>query len=227
MILWLLLFLLVIGISFILAFRSMRDYQEIPQKVNVDYSLFLIRQVKTFDVKILDTIRQEVLVKGKIVSFERLLKGSETALTVFGPKNILCRFQNELNLLELEDYAAEFTDSAVSVWEVGVKEAAKLNHDHFSDIFSNLPKLEPDEHFFWQVIISKDQVQIRAAVSSRDPIRKKILASAQNLNAGGLVKIPKPFSNKQMIEFYKTRSFSKDNSGLILDSAGIMRLLKV
>ena len=227
MILWLLLFLLVIGISFILAFRSMKDYQEIPRKADMDYSLFLIRQVKTLDVKILNTIRQEVLAQGEIISLERLLKGSETALTVFGPKSILGKFQSGLNLLELEDYAAEFTDSRVCVWEVGAKETVKLDPDHFSDILSNLPKLESDEHFFWQVILSKDQVQIRAAVSSKDPIRKKMLSSVQNLNAGGLVKIPKPFSNEQMIEFYRARSFSKDNFGPILDSEGIMRLLKV
>lgn len=227
MILWLLLFLLVIGISFILAFRSMRDYQEIPQKTDVDYGLFLVRQIKNFDVKLLDSIRQEVLTEKAIVSLERLFKGRQTALTIFGPKNILSKFQNELDILELEDYTTEFTDNRVYVWEVGARATAKLNPDHFNEIFSNLPQLEAWEQFFWQVILNKNQVQIRAAVFSEDPIRKKMLASVQNLNAGGLVKIPKPFSNKQMIEFYRARSLSKDNFGPILDTEGIMRLLKV
>ncbi len=228
MILWLLLFLLVIGISFILAFRSMKDYQAIPQKTHVGYGLFLVRQIKNFDAKLLDSIRQEVLAKGAIVSLERLFKGRQTALTIFGPKNILVKFQSELDILELEDYTMEFKDSDVSVWEMGVREAVKLNLDHFNKIFSNLPQLEAEEQFFWQVIPNKGQVQIRAAVSSKDPMRKKMLASAQHLNAaGGLVKIPKPFSNEQMIEFYRARSLSKGNSGPILDSEGITRLLKV
>lgn len=227
MILWLLLFLLIIGISFILAFRSMKDYQEIPQKTNVDYGLFLVRQIKNFDAKLLDSIRQEVLAQEAIVSFERLFKGRQTALTIFGPKNILAQFQSELGILELEDYTMEFTDSTVSVWEVGVKETARLNPDHFNKIFSNLPQLEAEEQFFWQVILNKGPVQIRAAVSSKDPIRKKILVSAQNLNAGGLVKIPKPFSNEQMIEFYSARSLSKETAGPILDSEGIVCLLQV
>ncbi len=217
MILWLLLFLIVIGLSFFLAFRSMKDYQEIPQADSVDYGLFLVRQIKNFDAKLLDSIRQEVSAQGRVVSLERLFKGSQTALTIFGPKNILDKFQSGLDLLELEDYTTEFSDSRVNVWEVGVKESSKLN----------LPQLEAEEQFFWQVILGKNQVQIRAAVSSKDPVRKKMLASAQNLNAGGLYKIPKPFSTEQMIEFYRTRSLSKATKGPILDTEGIMRLLMV
>lgn len=227
MILWLLLFLLVIGISFILAFRSMKDFQEIPQKAEEDYSLFLVRQVTNLDAKILDFIRQKVFAKGGIVSFERLFKGTQTALTIFGPKNILVEFQSELNLLELEDYAAEFTDSNVSVWEVGTRDSTKLNPDQLSDFFSSLPQLEPEEQFFWQVIPDKSKVQIRAAISSKDTLRRKILASTQNLNAGGLHKIPRPFSNEQMVEFYRARSLSQDIKGPILDAEGIIRFLKI
>lgn len=227
MILWLTLFLLVIGISFILAFRSMKDYQEIPQKIKEDYSLFLVRQVTKLDAKILDLIHQKVSVQGRIVSFERLFKGAQTAFTIFGPKDILNEFQNELNLLELEDYAAKFTDNNVSVWEVGIKESDKPDQDQSSDFFSNFLQLKPEEQFFWQVIPNKTQVQIRAAVSSGDPIRQKLLTSAQNINAGRLHKIPRPFSNEQMIEFYKARSLSKDSKGPFLGAEGIIRFLKI
>ena len=205
----------------------MKDYQETPQKASVDYSLFLIRQVKIFNAKILDTICQEVFAEGEIVSLERLFRGHQTALTIFGPKSILNKFQNELNLLELEDYTGEFTDSKIYVWEVGAKKTTKLNLDHFSNFFRNLPKLKSDEHFYWQLLLSRDQIQIRAAVSSNDPIRKKLLHSVQDLNTGGLVKIPNPFSNEQMIKFYKTRSVNKNDFGPILDSKEIISLLKV
>lgn len=218
MILWVLLFLLVIGISFVLAFRSMKDFQEIPQRINVDYGLFLVRQIKNFNANLLDSIRQEVSVQGGVLSLERLLKGRQAALTVFGPKNILAQFQSELDLLELEDYTTEFEGNDISVWEVGVKD---------KELFGNLPQLEAEEQFFLQVIPGKNQVQIRAAVFSKDPIRKKMLSSVQSLNTWGLNKIPKPFLNEQMIEFYKARSLSKETAGPILDTEGIMRLLTV
>lgn len=228
MFLWLALFLLVILISFILAFRSMKDYQEIPQKTHVEYGLFLVRQIKNFDVGIVDSIYQIVFTSGEIVSFERLFKGHQTALTIFGPKNILAQFQDELDLLELEDYTTEFNIDNVSIWEVGVRRNANLNPGHFNKIFSELPKLEADEQFFWQVIPRQYQVQIRAAVSSKDPSRKKMLTSTlQNLNAGGLIKIPKPFSTQYMIDFYRARSLSKGNSRVTLDSEGVLHLLRV
>lgn len=217
MILWIILFLLIISISFVLAFRSMKDFHEVPQKIKVNYGLFLVRQVVNFNAKILDEICQRASADGGIVSFERLFKGSQTVLTIFGPVNILKDYKNDLNLLELEDYTVGFTNSEVSVWEVGA----------YGDVFNNLPKLAPLEHFFWQVIPSKGKVQIRAVVSSKDPNRLKILSSAQELIAGGLKKVPRPFSNEQMIEFYKTRSLSHDHAGPILNTEGILQLLKV
>ena len=63
MTLWIILFLLSVGISFVLALRSMRDYQEIPQKSDLDYGLFLIRRLDNFDAKLLDSMREFVLAK--------------------------------------------------------------------------------------------------------------------------------------------------------------------
>jgi len=234
--LWLILFLLIIGISFILAFRSMKDYQEIPKASKVEYGLFLIRRTDSFDAGVLGSIGKFMLDNSLIISLERLFKGNKAALTIFGPKEILNRFSASLSLLELEDYILDCQTEDLSIWEVGVKENTGPNLDDQNNIFANLSQMGDEDQFFWQVILGsrkeKDnisfQTQIRAVVYSKDPSRKKILTSLlQGLKLGKLAKIPKPFSTEQMMDFFRSRSLSKDSNGPILDSVGVMRLLKV
>lgn len=236
MIIWIVLFLLIIGVSFILAFRSMKDYQEIPRNSKVEYGLFLIRKTESFNVNILNSIGKLIFNEGFVISIERLFKGHQAALTIFGPKKILDEFTTELDLLELEDYTLALKVLEISVWEVGVKDNKKLNIDSPNNIFMNLSELGDEDQFFWQVIlgVGKEgenltfQTQIRAVVYSKDPSRKKVLTSSlQELKQGELTKIPKPFSTEQMMDFYHLRVLSKDSSGPILNSEGIIRLLKV
>lgn len=229
MILWLALFLLVIAVSFILALQSMRDYQNIPQQSKAEYGLFLIRQTEKFSSKALDSIREILREDANlIVSIERLFRGSEAALTIFGPKKILDKFASEFSLLELEDYTQNLESQHISVWEVGVIDAGQFKSGSLDNIFDNLPVLESEEQFFWQVVIGRDQTQIRAAIYSRDPARRQTLAPYfQNLASGQLIKIPKPFSSEQMITFYRLRSLGRDSKLPVLDSEGVIRLLRV
>lgn len=227
MILWLILFLIIVGISFILAFWSMRDYQEIPQQSKAEYGLFLIRRTDNLNFEILDVFRRSMLDRGFIISMERLFKGKQAALAIFGPKKILEQYSQQLNLLELEDYALNLVSENIIIWEVGVKGST-------DNIFKNLPELTHEDQFFWQVILARAgddlsfQTQIRAAVYSKDPLRRKALASMlQNLNIGELIKIPRPFSQEQMMNFYKLRSLDKASNGPVLVSKGVMCLLKI
>lgn len=228
MILWLILFLLIVGISFILAFWSMRDYQEIPQQSKAGYSLFLIRRTDSLNSEILDVIRKSMLKQGLIISIERLFKGKKAALAIFGPKKILEQFTKQLDLLELEDYTLNLAGQDIFIWEIGVKGST-------NDIFKHLPVLEHEDQFFWQVILSAKeggdlsfQTQIRAAVYSKDPVRRKTLVPLfQNLSIGQLVKIPRPFSQEQMMSFYKLRSLDKVGHGPVLTSLRVMSLLKI
>lgn len=229
MILWLALFFLVIAISFILALRSMKDYQEIPQQSKLEYGLFLIRQKENFNSKALDSIRKFLLEEaGLIISIERLFKGSQAALTIFGPKSLLDKFASEFNLLELEDYASVLESQHVSAWEVGVKDVSRFKSGSPDNVFQNLPLLESGDQFFWQVIVGGDKTQIRAALYSKDSVRRQRLAPLfQNLASGQLIKIPKPFSSEQMMAFYRLRSLDRDSKAPILDSEGIMRIVKI
>lgn len=235
MILWIVLFLLVVGISFVLALQSMKDYQEIPQKSNADYGLFLIRQPENFNTSFLDNVREQMLAENLIISIERLFKDSQSALTIFGPKKILLNYTVQLNFLELEDYAAALSAEDISLWEVGLKTTGNFNPLNLNNIFNDLSQLGGAEQFFWQVVLAakKDggnlfQTQIRALVYSKDPERRKTLvSSAQNIASSELTKVPKPFSTQQMLDSFKLRSLSKDSSGPMINSDGVSRLVKI
>lgn len=232
MILWIILFLLIVGISFILAFQSMKDYQEMPKEASIEYGLFLVRNINNFNIDFLNSIRDIILNEGLIISCERLFKGSQTALTIFGPRKILEEYVSDLSLLELEDYTAVLDSNRVSVWEVGVKNNQSLNTEYLKNIFDNIPELRPDEQFFWQVLLRAGedpsfQTQIRALIFSSDERRKTLAGEFQNIGLGELTKVPRPFSPLQMMAFYSSRSFSKDSKGPVLPGEAVINLLKL
>lgn len=233
MILWIILFLLVVAISFVLAYQSMRDYQEIPLKSKEDYGLYLVRKPENLNAGLLDSIRELIKKDGLVISLERLFKGQQAALVIFGPKKILTGFSSTLDLLELEDYSLNVDSRNVSTWEMGVKNK-QLQEFGFVNIFQNLPKLLTDEQFLWQIVLGvKDGTavfdsQIRAAIYSQDPQRRKTLAQEfQIITAGELVKIPRPFSQDQMMAFYRLRSLAKDSSGPLLGVETVINLVKI
>jgi len=232
--LWIILFLLVIAISFVLAFLSMRDYRDIPHTSRDEYALFLIRQTANLNAETLRSLGYLMLSEGLILSIERLFKGPQAALTLFGPRKILDKFMESLNLLELEDYTENLLSSHISIWEEGVRNT-KEQIQNTGNIFENLAKLGAEDQFFWQIILGAKkgeeltfQTQIRAAVYPREEARKGQLASMfQNFSFGSLVMVPKPFSTEQMMEFFRSRSLSSDTSGPVLSPEGVVQLLKV
>lgn len=242
MIIWLVLFVIIIFISFILAYLSMRDYQEVPEK-KLQYSTFLIQNPDNFKAEVLDNLHQ-LIKRGETISLERLFKGDKSALVIFGPKEILQQFSN-LNLLELEDYTAVKIED-LAAWELTLK-----NHQEVvSYIFNQMPSLETQEQFWWQIVLqansknyladltdrlrgvqltSEDKVyraQIRAVlVAPSEQRRKKLKVLLENLS-DNLIKIPRPFTSAQIFEFYTSRSFTPASFGVsILNSAQILTLL--
>lgn len=222
MILWVVLFVLVVAISFVLAARSMRDFTEVPQS-NDDYSLFLIRKTQGLTLELLSSIHNELLKSNFIISFERLFKGNKSALVIFGPRKLLTHHQNLLDLLELEDYT-DVNIEDISAWEAGIK--SKIN---IQKIFTNLPQFLENDQFWWQIIISKgSKVQIRAIVITSDDIKRNSLTQTlHNLAPEKVIKLPKAFSSQQILEFYKLRSFRKDSENLSLSSEEILSLLLI
>lgn len=236
MIVYVVIFLLVIFMSFLMALRSMKDYQVIPQTSKLEYGLFLIRQPQAFNLTFLEILHQAMLKEGLTASFERLFRGGESALTVYGSKKMLDQFKTDLNLLELEDYINNFDSRNSLLWEVGTKKDGRSDNNSFENIFQDFPVLDREDQFFWQVVFqarkeNKDrsfQTQIRAVVYAKNSqTRKNLAPSLQNLAAGKLTKVPKPFSSDQIMTFYKLRSLSKDTSGPLVNAGGLLSLLRV
>lgn len=237
MILWLILFILALTISFILALQSMKDYQEIPSKTGEEYGVFLIRKPATLTVDILTKLHQDCLDSGLVISFERLIKGFESALVVYGPKRLLIDHQNTLDLLELEDYVASIPAGFLA-WEVGMKDSNKLEAANLKNFLKKFPQLGNREQFWWQLVLSanKDlskpdksfQVQIRAVLHCPDQVKRVNLAQTlQNLIPDKLTKLPKAFSDAQIIDFYQKRSLRRDDKNPLLLSEEVVQLLRL
>lgn len=212
MIIYLILFLIVVAVSFILAFLSMKDFPDLPNKKN--YGVFLIRNPQNLTLELLNLILIKSS-KGEIISFEHLFKGENEALVIFGPKNIVSEYQS-LNLLELEDYTD--VDAKIQAWEVSMKE----------EFSSKIPPLLDSEQFWWQVTTQgkKENFQaiLRAVVISDREGRVKELFNI--LNSYGLVKKPLPLTSEQILENYKERSLTPLSKDLYyLSSSQVLKLL--
>lgn len=231
-ILWVLFIVLILGISFLLAYSSMKDFHHIPTESKTEYGLYLIRQTESLTPALLNSLGKVIASSNVLFSLERLFKGNQAVLTIYAPKKILGEFSAKLNLLELEDYTVNLNSEDTMVWEMGLKSGLSINLEGDS-IFKNLPLLQPEDQFFWQISLNANpdfsfQTQIRAVFYSADSIRKQTIAShLQDLSWAGLIKVPRPYSNQQMLEFYKLRTFSKDNQSPILSSEQLIVLMKV
>lgn len=218
MILWLLL-LFVVVISFLLALRSMRDYQEIPSQSQ--YGLFLIRNPKALNTRILNNLYEDFLKRNLILSFERLFKGHQSTLLIYGPKE-LANLYDMLDLLELEDYTI-VNINHISVWEIGIKGRVE------DGVFKNMPQLNESEHFWWQVVLSRSmRPEIRVILLSDDIQRRKLLTDElQNLAPDKLFTLPKAFSNEDLLNFYQKRSYKRDNKNPNLSPEKLLNLIAI
>lgn len=195
----------------------MRDYVAHPDK-SYEYGLFLIRQTNYFNHQNLQLIFEGAFREGLIISLERLFKGGESVLLIFGPKKILASFNEKLGLLELEDYVESLDQEKILVSEIEMKNPTKIN----------LPKLERTQQVWCQVVIGPDKTQIRAVVFAEDPIRRKeIFQSLQDLSSGAIVKLPVPFSSAKLLNFYKLRSLTQHKPKPKLNVEAILELIKV
>lgn len=249
MILWFILFFLIIAISFVLAYQSMKDYVEKP--AISAYSLYLIKNPLALTTQLLEEIYFVLSEKDGLISFEKLFKGQRSAYTVFGPRAILEKF-TQLNLLELEDYT-NVDPSNIAAWEMTVKDTSLLSNPS--------PVLKPDlteTEQFWVMLILQAKkgllgslagqkefqvakvresqksdikfftAQIRAVLVSPDQVRRKsLVVSLENLSGGKLVKIPRPYTTAQILETYKSRVLQPAGNTLTLTVDEVLGLLKI
>lgn len=225
MILWITLFILVVSVSFVLTALSMRDFSDVLVEKS-GYSLFLIRNISNLDKDLLDLIISEINSKGAYISLERLFKGRQSTLVVFGPKKILSLYTDQLGLLELEDYTDVNVEN-VSGFEVGIKNSGDWEVN--PKLFDKIPNLYDTEEFWWQVIISNSsKIQISAVVLSDNLDRRgQLVKDIENLAPDMVLKLPKVFSNSQMLDLYKHRSFRKENKNPKLTPDKLLQLVLI
>ncbi len=151
MLIWLLLFLTIVVISFVLALRSMGDFYEKPAKSAADFAPFLVRRPGAVTVDLLDDLYEAARQEGLLLAFERLFKGKRRALVIFGSRQMLQPFSEVLELLELEDYSLRVDNKNVSpkvrAWEMGVKQNTK------SSGTKTRQWLESEEEFWWELVV--------------------------------------------------------------------------
>lgn len=199
MLIWIILFFIIIIASFVMALKSMSDYQEHPLNTGLKYSLFLIQNPEELTPQILEDIRHEALKRKAIISLEKLFKGGKTALVIFTPQEIMNKFTKILNLLELEDYSLkEITN--FKIFEIGGKNIS------FSP---KLPELKDNEQLWQQIILKPKtgnfQSIIRVVLLSTDKAKEQEMT--ENFSK---VTLPQSYSGTEILKSYRQRILPLD-----------------
>lgn len=243
---WIVLFFIIILVSAVLAFRSMRDYEEFPDSIATN-TLFYIANPQKFNEASLGKLHDFFWDRKQFFSLERLNKGQERALAFFGPKE-LPEILPELKLIEIEDYVSDLTildvksdsEKTVSVnesltWLLEPKSVLKKSLHVGSEIKEI--KLAQNQKFFMQIVClgentggKKDfQVSLRVMVVDPDPVERVLLAKRVSEileTATGLKKHADNFPETKRFDSYKQRSLiPKEVSGFPLDAQEILALL--
>lgn len=222
---WIVLFFIIILVSAVLAFRSMKDYEEFPGSENIN-SLFFVANSQNFTENSLKKLHKAFLNSKQFFSLERLNKGQERVLVIFGPREIP-EILPELKLVEIEDYLADPN----SLEQNNMDKKASVNHAltwliegklnkkplHIGEELKNLD-LGKDQQFHIQIVaipeaaitdLEKFQSTIRVMVVEDDSIERVALAKilTQGLEqATGFNRHQDNFPEQKKFESFKQRS---------------------
>ncbi len=224
--------ILVLIVSFWLAKISMRDYRETAQNLKKEYGVYLVRNSSALTVNFLQQLQAVIAPTDDVFSIERLLKGRESALVVFGPKTLFAQFAPLLNLIELEDFTVSVDQSKLSFAEIGFKATTQLSGAvELRSVFGEFEPLADQEQVWVQIAMKADKksanfkAAVRIGVLANDQLRrKKIIESFIKVP---LLKIPRPYSVERMAKFYRERTISLDEYLLSLSAPGVLKLVSL
>lgn len=207
-----------------MAFRSMKDYEEFPESQNLN-SLFFVASHQSFSDASLKKLHEAFAQNKQFFSLERLNKGKERALVIFGPRE-LPEILPEHKLVEIEDYLIDLNqldqnaiDSKVSVNHSLTRLIEPKLKKKPLFIGSDLKEFELGENqkFYIQIVCIPEissheqefQTTIRVMVVDEDSIERvslakklaKVLESATGLNIH-----EDNFPEQKKFESYKQRS---------------------
>lgn len=223
---WIVLFFIIILISAVLAFRSMRGYEDFPEDGSVN-SLFYIANFQNFTLGTLQKLHDFYSDRDDFFSLERLYKGKDKALAIYGSRD-LTQLLPELNLVEIEDYLAgedellsgQLSDKKVSVndsltWVIEPKNSPKKALQIGQEI-KQVELLERQKFFIQCVCMGLKnksepffQSTLRIMVADTDSMERVALAKkVENafLASTGLNKFTDNFPEAKKFESFKLRS---------------------
>jgi hypothetical protein len=170
-------------LAFLLALRSMRDFQDNPETKSTDYGLFLIKNTAALTnevfIKLVDSL------KGYISAIELIQKGESKALVVYVPHFVLAQFPL-LEMVEIEDYIL----GRGQVQEDPFILSRQINLDDSFSWKLQAKKTQPnilkktdfnidlasDQYLAWQIVfdLSGEKLQItpRVIIKDKDPQQK-------------------------------------------------------
>lgn len=223
---WIIIFFIIILISSVLAYRSMRDYEEFPEDLSLN-SLFFVGNPAGLTEATLQKMHSLLEAGKHFFALEKLMKGKEKAIVLYGPKEVIQNFP-ELSLVELEDYLTgggnlgfdQNESKTVNVnqvlsWLVEPKNNLKKLL-HVDKGLVNLV-LDDSQKVFIQVVLMPlekggqkvFQSTLRVMVADNDPIKRVELAKKVNQSfqeATGLIKREDAFPESKRFESFKQRS---------------------
>lgn len=242
---WIISFFIIILISSVLAYRSMRDYEEFPDSLSLN-ALFYIGNPQNLTSATLKKLHDQFIREKQFFSLEKLIKGREQARVLFGAREMVHDYP-ELALVELEDYVSEEGSLLQEDFEkrVNVNQVLswliepKNNPKKLLIVGDELRRLavENSQKVFIQLVLmpiekaaeSVFQATMRIMVADTDPIRRVELA--KNINqivtqATGLKKHEDVFPEGKKFESFKMRSLvPKEVSEFILTGDEVLSLV--
>lgn len=242
---WVIAFFIIILISSVLAYRSMRDYEEFPDSLSLN-ALFYIGNPQALTTQTLKKLYDLNIAKKQFFSLEKLIKGKEKARVIFGSRDLVTDFP-ELNLVELEDYLdnessllSPDADKKVNVnqalsWLIEPKNNSK-KAILVTDELKNLSVEENQKVFIQAVLMPAQkpdgevfQATLRVMVVDQDPIKRVELAKSvdQILKAStGLNKHQDAFPESRKFDSFKQRSLiPKEVAEFNLSAGEVLSLL--
>lgn len=229
-------------ISVFLAYKSMRDFQEVPANSAQQYSLFLVRNTHSLTPGLLNSLHKLFSDVKMLFSFEKILKGKEQALVLYAPV-MIAQHLKELELLEIEDYFKEKDETnghpqklkinidTATTWVIKPKSDIKIPETLFSHM-----ELEENQSFFFQIVgvpaskTGEFQVTLRCMAVDPVPAKKIELAKKMEHHLKEHTGLEKIESDKTMLEnfesFRKRALVPKEVSKFELAGDQIAKLLR-
>ncbi|MDO8570123.1 MAG: hypothetical protein Q7R97_00875 [Candidatus Daviesbacteria bacterium] len=217
MLIWIILFFAVLIASFILALKSMGDYQDQPLGLGLKYSLFLIKNPTALNTSLLEEIYHESLKNNAIITLEKLFNGDKNALVIFAPKRLTDKLNTTLDLLELEDYSLKEVSNFHAL-EIGSKNLSPKILEQ--DFHFKLSELQEGEQLWWQIVLKPKvinrqcknkevyfQTVIRVILLTADKAKEQELDEILSTKGKdlGLIVLPQAYSGIELLKFYQQR----------------------